>query len=106
MRVRNEDLGHSVFIPRAHSDAAFAAAALVAIDREGSPLEIATSAYRDNNVFLGDEVFDVDLAFLIENLCATLVTVLLLDVTELFNDDLAQLDITGENLFQLSDANP
>jgi hypothetical protein len=72
-------------------------AALVAIDGERCPFEIAASADRNDDIFLGDEILDVDLAFFIQNLGAALIAVLLLDLTELPDDDLAQLGITCQD---------
>ena len=36
VRIRDEDIGDGVFVARLHADAAFAAAALIAIDRQAA----------------------------------------------------------------------
>ena len=41
VRIRDEDLGYGIFVSRLHPDAAFAAAALVAVDGKRRPLQIA-----------------------------------------------------------------
>ena len=48
---------------RGHADDAFAAAALRAVGADGGALDEAVVRERDDDAFVGDEVFDGDLAF-------------------------------------------
>ena len=64
---------------RGHADDAFAAAALRAIRADVGALDQAAVRERDDDAFVGDEVFDGDLAFVRHDLGLARRGVLLLD---------------------------
>ena len=61
---------------------------------------------RDGDLLVGDEVFKLDLGGLVDDLGAALVAVLVADVFEFLDDDLAQLLFAAEDLFVLGDFFP
>ena len=103
MRVGDEDVRDRILVPRLHSNPTFAAAALVAIDGRRSSLEITAVRDRDHNVFLSNQIFDIDFRFFIDDLGATFVTMLLLSIPQFFHDDLPELRVAGEDFIQFGD---
>src|SRR5689334_5186665 len=88
---------HEVFFACPHADAAFAAASLVAIVRDGGALDVAGVADGDRHVFLGDQILDAELALFGKNLGAARVAVLLLNLPQLVDDDLHHKAIARED---------
>src|ERR1043165_7781248 len=88
---------HEVFFARPHADTTFAPASLVAIVRDGGALDVAGVADGDRHVFLGDQVFDTELAFLSENFRPARIAVLLLNLPQLVDDDLHHEAIARED---------
>ena len=104
MRRCDEELLDKVFFARAHAFATGASPTLLAIGRDGSALHVAGVAQRDGNLLVGDEVFEVDLGGFVLNDGAAVVAVVLLDLFELFDDDVAQLLLGCQDGFVLGDA--
>src|ERR1019366_5788965 len=89
---------------RAHADAALAAAGLAAVGIDAGALEVAAAGDGDGDVFHGDEVFDLDLAGVLDDFGAALVAETLLDVLELLDDERAQYGIGAEEFEVFGDA--
>ena len=83
---------------RPHADAPLAAAALVAVRRDRSPLDVAGVADRDRHVFFGDQVLDAQFARLaFDNLGPPIVAVFRPDVAKFVDDDLHQQALAGQD---------
>ncbi len=103
MRRVDDELRDEIFFARLHAGAARAAAALLAIDGDRRPLEVALVADRDGNLLVGDEVFELKLGGLVDDLRAARVAVLVANFFEFLDDDVAQLLVAGEDRFVFGD---
>ena len=90
VRRRDEEVADVVLFARAHADPALAAAALRAVGRDRRALDVAGVGHRDRHVFVGDQVFDPELAALVDDLGAALVAELLAHRLQLVDDQLHQ----------------
>src|SRR5450756_3213971 len=95
---------HEILGAGAHADAALAAAGLAAVGIDAGALEVAAAGDGDGDVFHGDEVFELDLAGVLDDFGAALVAETLLDVLELLDDERAQYGIGAEEFEVLGDA--
>ena len=86
-----------------HAEAAGAAATLLAVGGDGRALEVAGMRNGDGDLFVGDEVFELELGGLVDDLGAALVAVILADGFEFLDDDGAELFLRGEDRFVLGD---
>ncbi len=68
-----------IFRARAHADAALAAARLAPVGIDRSPLQIPAARYRDGDIFDLHQVFELDIAGVLDNLGPPVVAELLLD---------------------------
>ncbi len=93
-----------ILLARAHAFAAGAAAALLTIGRDRRALQVAGVADRHRNLLVGDQVFQAQLGGFVLNFGAARVAVFLLDLFQLFDDDVAQLLLAAQNRFVLGDA--
>ena len=100
----DDELGDEVFFPRAHAQPAGATAPLLAVDGDWSALQITGMGNSDGDLFVGDQVFQLQLGGLVEDLGAALVAELLARCFELLDDHGAQLRFRGQNGFVLGDA--
>src|SRR5262249_45647439 len=101
VRRRDEQMADEILVACPHADAALAAAALIAIRRDRRPLDVAGVADRDRHVFLGDQIFDVDLARLpLDHLRAPIVAVGFADGFQFVDDDLHQQAVAREDRAQ------
>ena len=80
MGAVDDELGDEVFFARLHPGAAGAAAALLAVDADRRPLEVALVADGDGDLLVGDEVFEGELGALVEDDGAAGVAVLVANV--------------------------
>ncbi len=103
VRGVDDELRDEVFFARLHADAARAAAALLAIDGDGRALEVALVGDGDGDLLVGDEVFELKLGGLVDDLGAALVAVLVANLFEFLDDDVAQLLVAGEDRLVLGD---
>ena len=92
-----------VALARGHADHALAAAPLGAIGGDGGALDEAIVRERDDHAFIGDEVFDGDLAFRGDDLRAALAAVFLLNLAQLVRDDLQHALLLREDVHQVLD---
>ena len=99
----DDELGDEVFFARLHAEAAGAAAPLLAVGGDGGALEVAGMGDSDGDLFVGDEVFELQLGGLVDDLGAALVAVFVADGFELLDDDVAELLLGGEDGFVLGD---
>ena len=76
----DEELLDEILVARLHAGAARATAALHAIGRDRSALQVAGVADRDGDLLVGDEVFEVDFSGLVFDDGPAVVAVLLLDL--------------------------
>ena len=76
MRVGDEQVPHDVLVARLHADEALAAAALLPVLVERRALDVAGAGGRDDDVLVGDEVLDAELAALLDDVGAPGVAVL------------------------------
>ena len=100
VRRRHEDIFDEVGFLRAHARHADAATLLAAIGVERHALDVVVVCKRDDDIFLRDEVFDVDLGGVDRDLRAPLVAVLLAHGKKLVLDDFVDLSLVGENGFE------
>ena len=71
VRGVDDELRDKIFFARLHAGAPGAAAALLAIDGDRRPLQIALVAHGHRNLLVGDQVFELQLGALVDNLrCA------------------------------------
>src|SRR5438128_4304864 len=70
---RDEEVAHEILFARAHADAPLAAAALHPVGRDGGSLDVARIRDRDRHVLIGNQVFDPELAALVDDLGPSLV---------------------------------
>ena len=87
-----------------HADDALAAAALRAVGADGGALDVALVRDGDDAGFVGDEVFDVDLALVGHDVGAARVAVLLFDFEQLGLHDAHELLLAGEQALEVLDA--
>src|SRR6185503_10033701 len=87
---RDEEMADEILFARAHADPALAAAPLVPVVRDRSPLDVAGVADRDRHVFLGNQVLDPEFAFLRQDLRAPIIPVPVPHRPQLVDDDLHQ----------------
>src|SRR5439155_7138685 len=80
-----------------HASATLASTTLLAIGGDRRAFEISAVADGDRNLFVRDQVFELDFRGLVFNHRAALVTVQFLDFFELGNDDFAQLFLGAKN---------
>src|SRR5690242_3552941 len=76
----------------------------MAININGSALDVAGVAHGDRHFFVFDQVFELDFFHSINDLRAAVVPISLRDLAQLRDDDALQLFIAGENGLQLGDA--
>ena len=103
VRRGDEQVLDEVLFLRRRADAALAAAALRAVERQGRALDVAAAGHGDDHVLLDDQVLDVDVGGLGHDLRAPLVAELLPDLLELLDDDLEDELLGAEDLAQLRD---
>src|SRR6266478_151241 len=75
----------------------------MAVGVSSGALDVAGMADSDQHVGVGDQIFKLDFVDLVDDLRASIVAVRLLHFLELAGDDLLQLFVGGEDLFQLGD---
>ena len=93
-----------VLVARAHADAPFPAATLVAVGGNRGALDVPRVADRNRHVFLGDQIFDADVARLaLDDLRASIVPVRVADRFQLVHDDLHQQALAGQDGAQALD---
>ncbi len=103
MRGVDDELRDEILFAGLHAGAAGAAAALLAIGGDGRALEVALVAHGYGHLFVGDQVFELQLRALVHNLGAALVAVPVADLFEFLDNDRAQLGVAGQDLFVLGD---
>ena len=89
---------------RAHADAALAAARLPAVGVDAGALEVSAARDRDGDVFHRDQVFEADLAGVLDDLGAALVAVIFLDFLQLFDDQVLEHFFRTQDFQVLGDA--
>src|SRR5579862_8555537 len=92
-----------ILVARLHAGAPGASPALHAIGRDRRALEIAAVADRYRDLFIGNEVFEMNLCGFVFDSGAPLVAIKLLNRFELFDDYAAKLLSWPENRFELGD---
>src|SRR4051794_33356661 len=83
---------------RAHADSSLAASSLTLVRIDRSALEISTARDRDRDVFLSNEILNIDLARVFDDLGPALVTEVLLDFFEFLDDHGSQLLLVAKDL--------
>jgi len=101
MRRVDDELRDEVFLARLHAHASRAAAALLAIDRDGSALEVSLVAHRYCDLLVGDQVFELNLSTLVDNFGTPFVAVFVANFFQLFDDDCAQFFFVAQDFFVL-----
>ena len=74
MRVRNDEMLHRIFGAGSHSNPAFAAARLALIGIDRSTLQIAAASHRHRDVLALHQIFEIDIAGILDDLRPALVT--------------------------------
>ena len=82
VRRGDEEILDEILRARAHADAALAAARLPAIGVDRGAFQIAAVGDGDGHVFDRDQIFEADLAGIVDDLRAALVAVILLNFLE------------------------
>ena len=100
----DEEVLDLVFFFEVHAGDAHAAALLLAVGGGRQALDVAGLGDRDHHLLLGDEVFDVEVAFVGHDLGAAVVVVEALELAELGLDDAVDGVFVAEQLAQLLDA--
>src|ERR1035438_7557236 len=95
---------HEILGARAHANPALAAAGLAAVGIDAGALEVAAACHRDGDVFHRYQVFQLDLAGVLDDLCAALVAETLLDFFEFLDNERAQNAVGAEDFEILGDA--
>src|SRR4051794_906541 len=103
MRAGDEEVLDDVLFLRLHADAAFAAAALRAIQRQRRALDVAAARHGDDHVLVGDHVLDGDVAGLRHDLGAAFVAVRFLDLAQLGADDAEDERLGTEDFAKAAD---
>ena len=86
-----------VLFARLHSHASLAAAFLLAVDADGTALDVAGVGHGDDHVLFGDHVLDADLLGLGDDLGAPVVAELVLDLVELLANDAVDPGVTRKD---------
>ena len=94
---------HEIFFARLHAKTASTTTPLLAIRGDGRPLEITGMRNSYGDLFVSDQVFELQLGSLIENLRTACITMVLANLFKLLDDDLPQLLFGAENRFVLVD---
>src|SRR5205085_3341374 len=97
MRGGDEQMLDEVLVARLHAGAARAPAPLIAVGGDRRPLQIPRVADRNRNLFVSNQVFQLDFGGFVLNHRAAFVTVLLLDFFQFLDDDATQLLLGPEN---------
>src|SRR5262249_8051328 len=87
----DEQMLNEILVTRLHPGAALTAAALLTIGRDRGALQVPTMADGDCHLLVGNQVLELDLGSFVFDDGAPLVAILLLDLFEFTDDDLAQL---------------
>src|ERR1017187_3631189 len=95
---------HEILGARAHADAPLAAAGLAAVGIDAGALEVAAARHGDGDVFHRYQVFQLDLAGVLDDLGAALVAETLLDFFEFLDNERAQNAVGAEQFEILGDA--
>ena len=103
VRRGHEQVIDDVLFARPHADAALAAAVLRAIGRDRRALDVAGIRDRHRDVFLGDQVFDAELALFLDQLCAARIGKLRLHGAQFVENDLQQQRLVREDVLELGD---
>src|SRR6185369_5523987 len=103
VRGGDEQMLDEIFVAGAHAGAPGASAALHAVGGDRRTLQVAGVADGDRDLFVGDQVFQVDLGGFVFDDGAAGVAVELFHFFQLFDDDGAQLLLGTENGFKLCD---
>src|SRR5690606_10407102 len=101
-RVRrcNEQMLHEIVVLRRSSEAAFAAAALPRIGRNGRSFYVSGLRDRDRNVLIRNEVFDAQFDTGVDDLSAAFVAETLANIGEFVSDHLPQNAFVIENVLE------
>ncbi len=88
MGVRDEEMAHHIFVAGLHADQALAAAPLLPVLVQSAALDVAGLRGGNHHVFVGNQVFHAEVGAVFDNFGAAVVTVLLANGLQLFDDDL------------------
>ena len=94
---------HRIFGARSHADAALAAARLAPIGVDRRALQISAARDRDRDVLPLHQIFETDLAGVLDDLGAALVAEVLLDFLQFLDDHAAQLRLRAQDFQVLGD---
>src|SRR5579871_6229450 len=97
VRGRDDQVLQEILRARPHADAALAAAYLPAIAVHRRALQVAAVGHRDRHIFHRHQVFQPDLARVFHDLRAALVAVILLDLFQFLDDQVAQNFLRSQN---------
>ena len=103
VRGSHKQVLHEVGVLQVHALHALAAALLLAVGAHGQALDIAGLGHGDDHVLFGDEVLHLDILGLAGQAGAARGVVFLLDLLQLFLDDLLQQVLVGKDLLVVGD---
>ena len=104
MRCRDEHVLDEICLFRAHPLDTLAATVLATIGSKRHTLDVVVMRQRDDDIFLSNEVFDVDLRRINRELRTALIAILLLDCAELILDDAKDAVLVSQNGLELLDS--
>ena len=87
VRVGDEEVRDDILFARLHADQALAATPLLPVRVERGALDVARVRRGDDDVFVGDEILDPELAALFDEVRAPLVAVLRANLLQLVDDN-------------------
>src|SRR5215218_6675808 len=92
-----------VAVLRGRAKTAFTAPSLAGVSRDRRSLDVTAVGDGDRDVLIRDQVFDGKLDAFVDDLGATLVAEIFLDLFQLVRDDAAQRTLVAEYLFEFGD---
>src|SRR5262249_18665589 len=104
VRGSHQQVLHEIFRARSHADSPFAASRLPPIAIDAGALQVSAARDSDGDIFHRDQVFQANFPGVIYDLCAPLVSEVLLYFLQLFDDQIFEHFIGTENLQVLGDA--
>src|SRR6185312_3585645 len=103
MRRGNEQMLDEILVARLHARAPCASAPLLPVSGDRCALHVARVAYGNGYLLIGDQIFQADFRRFVFNQRTAFITVLLFDLFQFLDDDVAQLLFRRKNGFVFRD---
>src|SRR6266508_1088087 len=99
----DEDVVDEILFARGHTNPAFASASLRPVEGGVGALDISRVRYRNDHILFGNQVFQCDLDFLVNNLGPARIPIVLLNLLQLLHDDSFEDFFAGQDLLEAGD---